>query len=109
MGPRDTSCGTDALYCSPMRGARLHVLTAACVTGGLSLAPSAWAVRPQEGRPAPSIRLENLSGRWIDLASLRGRAVVLVFGNGRIAGERCRAWGNRLRSCFAADPRVSVL
>lgn len=65
------------------------------VAGLLAFAPNAGAVRINA--PAPAFSLKDLSGRKIDLSSLRGRIVVLNF------------WSTTCPSCVAELPSLNRL
>jgi peroxiredoxin Q/BCP len=57
----------------------LTVLATAAMTLGIAPAPVAFADSPKAGEPAPDIRLQDQTGKWVSLKEYRGKWVVLYF------------------------------
>jgi hypothetical protein len=67
----------------------------ACRLGGALGAPRPAAAGGEHGQMLPALTFEDQEGRRLDLAGLRGRVVVVVYG-GRSGVDHHVAWGKQI-------------
>ncbi len=72
-------------------------LAAAAMLSALALAHAEQPLREWKGKPTPPLVLHDLSGKEVDLASLKGRVVLVNF------------WATWCEPCIAEMPSIQAL